>query len=79
MSNSTRGIDSSKQGGADELAAMIRRYWRDHGYPEIEAKVARTLVGMKPVNGEKIPLYTFSIASNIGPQGFPPRNGVYYK
>ena len=58
---------------------MIRKYWRDQGYNEIEATVERVLVRTKTVNGDKIPLYSFSIKSNLGPAGYPPQNGVHYK
>ena len=80
MAHSTvTGIDSSKAEGAEELARMIRAYWRKEGYHEIQATVERVLVRKKTVNGEKVPIYSFSIRSNLGPAGYPPQNGVHYK
>ena len=75
----TKGIDSTKLEGTQELVKMIRNYWLREGYPEIDVKIERIFVRSKAVNGQDVPIHGLSIVSNIGPVGFPPRNGVYYK
>lgn len=77
--STTKGIDSTKLEGTKELVKMIRSFWMREGYPEIDVKIERILVRNKTVNGQNVPQHALSIVSNIGPAGFPPRNGIYYK
>lgn len=61
--------DTTSKSGASIIAASITSYWRGRGYPSIKAWI-------EPTSFEDPSLYpeqTYTIKSNIGPNGFPPR------
>lgn len=54
--------------GAAHLARTIRRHWRMRGYRGIEVR-------LEPIRDGDIEHY--QVRTNIGPDGFPPREAVH--
>jgi hypothetical protein len=57
--------DWSTKAGAEALAELVRRYWRDHGFPDVE-------VWTEFARGGREPLVV--IKSRLGPGGLPPES-----
>jgi hypothetical protein len=55
--------DWSSKAGAEALAAMVRQYWRERGFPDVE-------VWVEPLRGGREPLVV--VKSRLGPGGLPP-------
>ncbi len=57
--------------GAAHLARTIRRHWRLRGYRGIEVRI-------EPVRGEGLEGddYHYQVRTNIGPNGYPPREAL---
>lgn len=55
--------DWSNWAGAEALAELIRRYWRDRGFPDFDVRV-------EPLCGGREPLVV--IKSRLGSNGLPP-------
>jgi hypothetical protein len=57
------------KGSANAMATQIREYWREKGYYGIQTFVVPSFT---PV-GRHGPVEIYSIRSNIGPLGYPPK------
>lgn len=57
--------------GAAHLARTIRRHWRMRGYKGIEVR-------LEPIRGEGADAddYWYQVRTNIGRDGYPPREAV---
>jgi hypothetical protein len=55
--------------GAAHLAKTIRRHWMLRGYKGIEVRI-------EPVRGDVDEDFHYQVRTNIGPNGYPPRQAA---
>jgi hypothetical protein len=61
------------ESSARRLARTIEAYWRGRGYLGIKCRIEHAVVECETRGDDYKPHAVFSVRSNIGPAGFPPR------
>lgn len=68
--------DHSSEEGAAKLAKTISDYWLKRGYGGIKTWVEKVASPIKAPSGRPAAHTIYVIESNIGPDGYPPRQGI---